>query len=222
MAQGFVYVLLNPSFPDQVKIGLTEQTSELRAKQLRTTGVPTPFIVVYDELVSECELVERKLHQRFAAYRVSSDREFFRIPVREAVRALQEEAAICKISDSVLLNQVEVLPQLKQYYSKYLKPDIASVAIVQLSDVCFLEITRRNYYPGLRDEIIERVDLATVADEMFSPQNSINENTRRFLDVLDAYDLIMITPLFTEEGCKQIAYEWEHGNKLKHSSSFID
>ncbi|MDZ7969847.1 MAG: GIY-YIG nuclease family protein [Nostoc sp. DedSLP03] len=90
MAQGFVYVLLNPSFPDQIKIGLTEQTSELRAKQLRTTGVPTPFIVIYDELVSECELVERKLHQRFAAYRVSSDREFFRIPVREAVRALQE------------------------------------------------------------------------------------------------------------------------------------
>ncbi|MBG1267185.1 GIY-YIG nuclease family protein [Nostoc sp. WHI] len=222
MAQGFVYVLINPSFPDQVKIGLTEQTSELRAKQLRTTGVPTPFIVVYDELVSECELVESKLHQRFAAYRVSSDREFFRIPVRDAVRALQEEAAIYKISDSVLSNQVEVLPQLKHYYSKYLKLDIASVAIVQLVDVCFLEITRRNYYPGLRDEIIERVDLAIVAAEMFSPQNSIDENTRRFLDDLDAYDLIMITSLFTEEGCKQISHEWERGNKLKHSSFFID
>ncbi|MEH2169992.1 MAG: GIY-YIG nuclease family protein [Nostoc sp.] len=89
MAQGFVYVLVNPSFPDQVKIGRTEKTSELRAKQLQTTGVPTPFIVVYEELVSDCEVVENILHSRFAVYRTSQDREFFRVPVREAIRVLQ-------------------------------------------------------------------------------------------------------------------------------------
>ncbi|WP_414552269.1 GIY-YIG nuclease family protein [Anabaena sp. CCY 0017] len=84
MTQGFVYVLLNPSFPDQVKIGRTEKDSEIRARKLWTTGVPTPFLVIYDELVSDCEVVESHLHERFAAYRVNSCREFFRIPVREA------------------------------------------------------------------------------------------------------------------------------------------
>ncbi|MDZ7969848.1 MAG: hypothetical protein RM368_33755 [Nostoc sp. DedSLP03] len=80
------------------------------------------------------------------------------------------------------------MPLLKQYYSEYLKPDIASVAIVQLPDVCFLEITHRNYYPGLRDEILERVDLVIVTNDKFLSQNSIYENTQRFFNDLDAYD----------------------------------
>jgi hypothetical protein len=220
MAQGFVYVLLNPSFPDQVKIGRTEQTSELRARKLWTTGVPTPFIVVYDELVSDCQLVESRLHQRFAGYRVSPDREFFRIPVREAIRALQEEAAVYSVCGAALSNRVEILPSLEQKYREYLKPDIFAVAVVQLPDVCFLEITRRSY-PHLHDEIIERIDLAIIVSnkgEMFPTTDPIDINAKRFLDKLDAYDLIMTTSLFTKDACKQIAYQWEQGGKLKRSS----
>ncbi|MHC5718911.1 MAG: GIY-YIG nuclease family protein, partial [Nostoc sp.] len=142
MAQGFVYILLNPSFPDQVKIGRTEKTSELRAKQLQTTGVPTAFIVVYDELVSDCEVVENILHSRFAAYRTSLEREFFRVPVREAIRVLQETAGAYIISDVAPSNRVDILPSIEQKYRDYLKPNIVSIAIIQLTDVCFLEVTR--------------------------------------------------------------------------------
>src|SRR6185312_6931432 len=60
---------------------------------LRTTGVPTKFLVVYDELVSDCGLVESKMHARFANFREVGDREFFRMPVKLAVRPLREEAA---------------------------------------------------------------------------------------------------------------------------------
>jgi T5orf172 domain len=215
MAQGFVYILLNPSFPDQIKIGLTTGTSERRAKQLWSTGVPTPFIVVYDELVSDCELVESRLHERFSGYRVSSGREFFRVPVREAVRALQEEAAIHSIQEAKLHNRIEILPALKQKYDKYLKPDIVGVEIIQLPDVCFLESIRRSYQ-HLRDEIIERIDLAVMGDT-FPPTDPIDVNTRRFLEGLDEYDLIMVTSLFTEDACERIAYEWEVGGKLKQS-----
>jgi hypothetical protein len=223
MAQGFVYVLLNPSFPDQVKIGRTEQTSELRAKKLWTTGVPTPFLVVYDELVSECKTVEEKLHSKFAAYRTSSDREFFRVPVREAIRALQEEAAIHKVCDIVLSDRVEILTSLEQKYGNYLKPDIVSVAIVQLSDVCFIEITRRTY-PNARDEIIERMDLSVFGandGDKFPSKDPIDVNACRFLNELSDYDLIMTdTPLFTDEACQQIAYEWEKvGGKLEQLRS---
>jgi hypothetical protein len=223
MAQGFVYVLLNPSFPDQVKIGRTEKNSELRAKNLRTTGVPTPFIVIYDELVSNCEVVEQRLHSRFSAYRTSSDREFFRVPVREAIRALQEEASTHKIGATDSSNRVDVLLSLKQKYKSYLKPDIVAIDIVQLLDVCFLEVTRRIYLNG-RDEIVERMDLdifGANGGKMFPITDPINVNTHRFLSELDEYDLIMTgAPLFTIEACQKIADEWEKaGGKLEQKRS---
>ena len=49
MAQGFVYILVNPAFPGYIKVGKTTKTPEERAKELSAaTGVPTPFIVAYD------------------------------------------------------------------------------------------------------------------------------------------------------------------------------
>ncbi|MGV0104315.1 GIY-YIG nuclease family protein [Nostoc sp. DSM 114160] len=223
MAQGFVYILLNPSFPDQVKIGRTEKTSHLRAKQLQTTGVPTPFIVVYDELVSDCEVVENILHSRFTAYRTSLDREFFRVPVREAIRVLQEIAMAYRISDVAPSNRVDILPSIEQKYKDYLKPNIVSIAIVQLTDVCFLEVTQLTY-PKARDQIIERMDLSIFgakSGKMFPTTNPIDINAHRFLDELDDYDLIMTgAPLFTSEACNQIAYEWEkEGGKLDQRRS---
>lgn len=220
MAEGFVYVLLNPSFLDQVKIGLTEDASEIRARKLWTTGVPTPFIVVYDELVSNCEEVEARLHARFAGYRVSAAREFFRIPVREAIRALQEEARAFRVGDVALSNRKEILQVLRLKYPEYLKSDITAVAIVQLPDVCFLEITRR-VYPHHRDEIVERVDLSIITSgggDMFPTTDSVEDNAKRFIEELDEYSIIMTTPLFDEEAAQEIAKEWERpGGKLERT-----
>lgn len=215
MSEGFVYVLLNPSFPDQVKIGLTKQESETRAKALQSTGVPTPFIVVYDELVTDCEAVESRVHTRLAGYRVSNDREFFRLPVREAIRALQEEATAFRISSLGLSSRVDILSPLMSKYGSYLRPDTAAVAIVQLSGVCFLEITRRKC-PQAHDEVIERLDLSFIVhrdQEMFPTTAPVQENAKRFIDEMDAYSLIMTTDLFTEESCKKIAHEWEVGRR---------
>ena len=80
-----------------------------RAKELWITGVPTEFIVVWDELVSDCQEVERRLHERSSEYRVNRAREFFRIPVREAVRALQQEAQTFRVEPSSLTNRWEIL-----------------------------------------------------------------------------------------------------------------
>jgi hypothetical protein len=219
MAQGFVYILLNPSFPDQIKIGRTEKGAELRAKQLQTTGVPTPFILIYDELVSECEMVEHILHVRFAAYRTSADREFFRIPIREAIRVLQEVAAKYKVGDLELLDRVDILSSLEQRYGSLLKADITSVQIIQLADAYFLEVTRKPY--AGKDQVIERIDLWVFGGEegnMFPAVSSINMAAHRFLNELDDYDLIMAgVPLFTPEGCSQIAEKWEQ-NRSSFSS----
>lgn len=220
MTSGFVYVLLNPSYPDLVKIGLTERTSEERARELRTSGVPTPFIVIYDELVSDCGAVEDAIHRRLAGYRVSDDREFFRIPVKEAIRTLQEEAAGFGVNPLALKRRVEILPALKQIYRGYLKPDIVSVAVVQPPGVCFLEIVRRAT-DSSESEIVEREDLQIFMGkdydtDLFPPDAPVNENAEKFVNELDAYDLIMTgMPLFTEPAIQEIASLWEKGGKIR-------
>lgn len=223
MATGFVYILLNPSYPDLVKIGLTERTSEERARELRTTGVPTEFLVIYDELVSDCRAVEDAVHRRLAGYRVSHDREFFRVPIKEAIRTLQEEAANYRVNSLILKRRVEILPALKDLYRGYLKPDIVSVAIVQPPGVCFLEVVRRAN--GEADsEIVEREDLQIFMgrdynSSLFPPDVPVEENASRFVNELDAYDYIMTgMPLFTEQACNEIAYLWENGGNINRSA----
>ncbi len=91
--EGFVYVLLNPSFSSLVKIGKTQGTSEERAIQLYRQGktaVPTEFVVAYENRVSDCGLVERLVHQKLKTTRANFNREFFYIPVKDAIRAVEE------------------------------------------------------------------------------------------------------------------------------------
>ena len=48
----WVYALSNPSMPNMLKIGYTNQDPEARVKEInRATGVPTDFIVEYASLV---------------------------------------------------------------------------------------------------------------------------------------------------------------------------
>lgn len=85
---GFVYVLTNKSMPGLVKIGMTRWLPEDRAKVLFSTGLPTPFNVEF-RLISSCpEIVERKVHELLADYRVNKKREFFELSVKNAIDAV--------------------------------------------------------------------------------------------------------------------------------------
>jgi len=99
MAEGYVYILLNPALRGQVKIGRTTNSPEDRAAELSGTGLPHEFVVAYAERVSDCESVERLLHEKFAAVRVNPSREFFRVTVHEAVRAAIELATPYRIGE---------------------------------------------------------------------------------------------------------------------------
>ena len=92
--------------------------------------------MVFDELVSDTGEVERRLHERFAGFRVHPSREFFRIPVREGVRALQEESRSFRVDYGTLTKRIEILSEMRELHGHYLKPEIVGVAIVQLPDVC--------------------------------------------------------------------------------------
>jgi chromatin remodeling complex protein RSC6 len=78
MEKGYVYILSNPSF-NFLKIGFTNRDVKNRIEELNTTGVPTPFELVYEVLVWDAESVERKIHSELNDCRVRDNREFFQI-----------------------------------------------------------------------------------------------------------------------------------------------
>lgn len=90
---GYVYVLINPSIPNCVKIGKTQKEPSSRAAELSSaTGVPTPFIVVYKAYFEDCDAAESFVHAYLESkgLRVSQNREFFSVPVTSAINAVIE------------------------------------------------------------------------------------------------------------------------------------
>lgn len=88
---GYVYILVNPSANEFLKIGKTERDPEARAKELSSaTGVPTPFYVAFQSYFQDCTRAEEFVHARLAHYRVANNREFFRVPLRQAIDAILE------------------------------------------------------------------------------------------------------------------------------------
>lgn len=86
---GFVYVMTNELMPGIVKVGHTSLLPEDRAADLYTTGVPQPFEVAYRSATSRPEAVERTVHKYLHAHRINRGREFFRVPVQEAIEAVR-------------------------------------------------------------------------------------------------------------------------------------
>jgi hypothetical protein len=92
---------------------------------------------------------------------------------------------------------------------------------VQPPGVCFLEVVGRADGASEENEIVEREDLQVFMGEeyntdFFPPYAPVEENASRFVNELDAYDLIMTgMPLFTESAAQEIADLWESGGKIK-------
>jgi T5orf172 domain/Sel1 repeat len=88
---GSVYVLANSAMPGLVKVGKTQRSATERAQELSNqTGIPTPFIVVYEQLFEDCDAAENYVHTVLdrTGIRESSNREFFRATPKEVIEAL--------------------------------------------------------------------------------------------------------------------------------------
>ena len=88
---GYVYVLANSSMPDVVKVGKTNRSTAERSQELsNATGLPTAFIVVYEQLFVDCTVAENFVHTMLEqkGFRVADNREFFSAPVNEIVRTI--------------------------------------------------------------------------------------------------------------------------------------
>lgn len=84
--RGYVYILVNPAFPGFLKIGKTMKEPEIRARELSSgSGVPAPYAVAWDAFVNDCGHVERLIHRELAHARSRNDREFFAVPLKNAI-----------------------------------------------------------------------------------------------------------------------------------------
>ncbi|MFS0757529.1 GIY-YIG nuclease family protein [Noviherbaspirillum sp. 1P10PC] len=89
--RGYLYVLANSAMPGMVKVGKTTRTVLERSKELSgATGLPTSFIVVFEQLFEDCTAAEQFVHSLLSkdGHRVANNREFFSAPVNEIVRAI--------------------------------------------------------------------------------------------------------------------------------------
>lgn len=120
--KGYVYVMINPSMPGLVKIGKTTREPEKRVKELSSfTGVPTEFTLVYKRLVNDCTVAENYIHEvlQTKGVRVSQKREFFEMPIYEAVEVIQQYTDNEQCESALSTANVYALNILKEALSYY-------------------------------------------------------------------------------------------------------
>lgn len=97
MTAGFLYVLINPAMPGLAKVGKTTRSTSARQAELSSaTGVPTPFILAFEQPVVNCHAAENWVHEELTrrGFRESSNREFFNAPLHEIVALVSVAHAI--------------------------------------------------------------------------------------------------------------------------------
>ncbi len=114
----YIYVLINYSMENLVKVGKTTKNPEERARELSSaTGVPTPFVVAYDAYFDDCYTAEDYVHKKLEqkGFRLSSNREFFQAPLREVISAILEAQQVLKSQQiSYSHEEIPIEPQEEQ------------------------------------------------------------------------------------------------------------
>jgi hypothetical protein len=89
---GWIYALINPSMPQNLlKIGMTNRSPENRVKELSSkTAVPTPFQIIFQKQVGNCEYVEKLIHKKLDKYRYKQNREFFKVSSDKLIPYLEK------------------------------------------------------------------------------------------------------------------------------------
>jgi len=104
MQRGFVYILTNPSYKDNIiKIGFTINLKN-RLAQLDKTGVPTPFDPYMTVETTKYKELEKVIHHeldKLTDFRTRENREFFEIDPIDAADLLKNLAQLLDDSEIV-------------------------------------------------------------------------------------------------------------------------
>lgn len=86
---GWIYILSTREQPEVLKIGRTDRSVADRVREINSaTGVLVPWAARRIYRVRNAPEAEAEIHRRLAAYRIRIDREFFAIPIGDAVKII--------------------------------------------------------------------------------------------------------------------------------------
>lgn len=84
-SKGWIYILSNSCMPGLLKIGMTTNSPQARAKEISSsTGVPEKFVVEASYYSDDPRGDEARIHSSLSQYRINTGREFFRCSLADA------------------------------------------------------------------------------------------------------------------------------------------
>lgn len=195
--RGYVYVLLEPANGTEVKIGFTTGTVGKRVGELFSTDRARPLVALWSAYVIDPQGLESRMHERFAAFRVSPAREFFSVPAQEAIAALMDEAEPYRLPDPfVSPGRTDVfLRLLRKHDGSYFDRHLKAVAVVVTSSGVRVEI--KKYEEGTGGET-RQFDLSFFSDCAFTNEKTAEDNALLFLE-LSLLNLSLIDGLLDHE-----------------------
>jgi hypothetical protein len=104
--------------PGLIKVGKTTTHPSQRMSDLHSTGVPTPFELEFSAVVDNCEKKEKVSHKTLEKYRVKSNREFFKISVKQALEAILPKLGDYQLDFAKTTYNIEELIEKSQLKEK--------------------------------------------------------------------------------------------------------
>lgn len=104
----YVYVLINPGYPDLVKIGMTTKLVETRVRSINKTGTVYEWVPKFALPVQKGTAlkVEQSIHKAFEHLRIDSDqgneREFFRLDPLTAFDKVREIGSFYQVGNHIV------------------------------------------------------------------------------------------------------------------------
>lgn len=90
----YLYILSRREEKDILKIGMTTRNVQKRVNEINSaTGILYPYSARKVYKVKDCQKVEKEIHFLLADYRIRMDREFFKIPYKDACTLIEEYLA---------------------------------------------------------------------------------------------------------------------------------
>ena len=207
----YVYVMSNPSFPeDMLKIGWTREHPNIRANDLHTSGIPTPFIVEFVIITPEGSKLETKIHKHIVKYRVNSNREFFKISKEELTKILVNDLTLeltqiseinppiatkkiyCKKVNEIKLLLEELENETLEFFNQ-LKKDKTELVITEKNNKKFVStrIIESEYYThSLETHGFENNYEIRIKNAYYFINRDINQYKEWLDDLIDNYEKI--------------------------------
>ena len=147
--KGWVYIVTNESMPQLVKIGYTTNHPKDRAKELSTTGVPTPFIAQYAVLVENPRNLEQIIHKRLFDLKLHKGKEWFECTVEEAIAILKVECEEIQEEFSLTEQRKRAIEKFQQEYLVWWEEKKRKLEEEQLQEIRQKRI--RDVYDAIND-----------------------------------------------------------------------